>query len=76
MMTTPADGEGAFLPELEVEVEEELTVAESLPEEDADGAPTAEWVQDPYSQYYEASLRTLLGAIKAEEATEAKEDDA
>jgi uncharacterized protein YbjT (DUF2867 family) len=76
MMATPADGEGASLHELEVEVRAELIVAESLPEEDADGAPTAEWVQDPYAQYYEASLRTLLGAIEAQEAIEPVEDDA
>src|SRR5215468_8956499 len=50
MMATPADGEGAFLHELEVEVKEELIVVESLPVEDADGVPTAEWVQDPYAQ--------------------------
>jgi hypothetical protein len=76
MMATPADGEGAPSHELEVEVKEELIVAESLPEEDADGAPTAEWVQDPYAQYYEASLRSLLGAIEAQEAIEPVEDDA
>jgi hypothetical protein len=76
MMATPADGEGAFLHELEVEVKEELIVAESLPVEDADGAPTAGWVQDPYAQYYEASLRALGGAIEAEEAIKAAEDDA
>jgi hypothetical protein len=76
MMATPGDEESGFLHELEIEVKEELIVAESLPEEDADGVPTVEWAQDPYAQYYEVSLRTLLGAIKAEEATEAEEDDA
>ena len=65
-MATPG-GEDAFLHKVEIEVEEELIVAESLPEVDADGVPTAEWVQDPYAQLYEVSLRTLLGAIEVVE---------
>jgi hypothetical protein len=66
MMATPS-GEPAFLYKVEIEVEEELIVVESLPEVDADGVPTAEWVQDPDAQRYEVSLRTLLGAIEAVE---------
>jgi hypothetical protein len=67
MMSTPAGGERAVLHELEVEVREELTMAEGQPLVDGDGVPTAEWMNDPYAERYEVSVRTVLGAIEAVE---------
>jgi hypothetical protein len=67
IMTTPASDESAVLHELEVEVREELTMAESQPVVDGDGVPTAEWMKDPYAERYEVSVRTVLGAIEAVE---------
>ncbi|MDR2983582.1 MAG: hypothetical protein LBV34_01960 [Nocardiopsaceae bacterium] len=67
-MTTPTSGEGAFLHELELDVKEELTIEEtSQPLEDGDGQPTAAWAMDPYAPSYDVGLRTLLGAVEAEE---------
>lgn len=77
-MGTPADG-SAFLSELEVEVRTELTVAEvSQPTVAGDTGPgdTGPAVERPLdadaesyadAELYEASLRTLLGAIEAVE---------
>jgi hypothetical protein len=72
-MNTPTGGDSAFLHELEIEVSEELTTAQSQPLEDSCGEPTAEWIMDPYAPRYEASLRTLLGAIESEEIIESEE---
>jgi hypothetical protein len=56
------------LHELEITVKEELTMVESSPlEEGSDNAPTAAWQLDPDGERYEVSLRTLLGAVEAEE---------
>ena len=59
---------------LEVEVEAELTIAESShPEETAD-APLSEWRYDPAdAERYEVGLRGLLGAVEAVEAAEGAE---
>ena len=64
-MSTPT-GDNAFLPELELTVRAELTLAEtSLPEELADGVLGDEWPLDPDAQRYDVGLRALLGAIDA-----------
>jgi hypothetical protein len=60
-MSTPT-GDNAFLPELELTVRAELTLAEtSLPEEQADGVLGDEWPLDPDAQRYDVGL----GAIDA-----------
>jgi hypothetical protein len=65
-MTTPTGDD--HLHELELIVREELIVVESSPlEEESDDAPTVEWELDVDAQRYDASLRTLLGAIDATE---------
>ena len=68
-MSTPT-GDNAFLPELELTVRAELTLAEtSLPEEQADGVLGDEWPLDPDAQRYDVGLRALLGAVEAVEDT-------
>ena len=69
-MSTPT-GDHAFLHELEVQVRTELTLAETgQPEEEAAGLPIDEWLSDPADDArYEASLRSLLGAVEALEAS-------
>jgi hypothetical protein len=63
-MSTPTS-DNAFLHTLELNVRTELTLAEtSQPEEEAVSVPIDEWLSDPADgQRYEASLRTLLGAV-------------
>ena len=65
-MSTPTGG-NAFLHELELTVSTELTQAEtSQPYEEAVALPIDEWLSDPADdQRYEASLRSLLGAVEA-----------
>ena len=65
-MNTPT-GDNAFLHALELNVRAELTQAEAgQPEEEAVGVPIDEWLSDPADdQRYEASLRSLLGAVEA-----------
>jgi hypothetical protein len=65
-MSTPT-GSNAFLHELELTVRTELTLAEtSQPYEEAVAVPIDEWLSDPADdQRYEASLRSLLGAVEA-----------
>jgi hypothetical protein len=65
-MSTPT-GDGTFLHELELNVRAELILAEtSPPEEEAIDVPINEWLSDPADdQRYEASLRSLLGAVEA-----------
>jgi hypothetical protein len=65
-MNTPT-GDNAFLHELELNVKAELTQAESgQPEEEAACVPIDQWLSDPADdQRYEASLRSLLGAVEA-----------
>ena len=65
-MSTPT-GDNAFLHALELNVRTELTLAEtSQPEEEAVRVPIDEWLSDPADdQRYEASLRSLLGAVEA-----------
>jgi hypothetical protein len=60
-----------FLRELEVEVEADLTLAESSsPEQDA-VLPVEEWQYDPTDvQREEAGLQNLLGAVHAMEESE------
>ncbi len=62
-----ATGDNAFLHELELYVRTELILAgTSQPEEEAVGVPIEEWLSDPADdQRYEASLRSLLGAVEA-----------
>ena len=61
-----ATGENAFLHDLELNVRAELTLIEtSRPEEEAADVPIDEWLSDPADdQRYEASLRSLLGAVE------------
>jgi hypothetical protein len=64
-MSTPI-GDNAFLHELELNVSTELMVAETSQPEDAAGIPIEEWLSDPAdAQRYEATLRSLLGAVEA-----------
>jgi hypothetical protein len=64
-MSTPT-GDQAFLHELEVTVQTELTVADTGPApEAASGAPASEWPPDPDAERYEVRLRALLGAVEA-----------
>lgn len=65
-MSTP-HGDNAFLHGLELNVKAELTQAEaSQPEEEAISVPIDEWLSDPADgERYEASLRSLLGAVEA-----------
>lgn len=66
-MTIPT-GDNEFLHALELNVKEELTVAESSPPgEEAGDAPSVDWLLDVDAQRYEVSLQTLLGAIEATE---------
>jgi uncharacterized protein YbjT (DUF2867 family) len=60
-------GDNAFLHELELYVRTELTLTEtSQPWQEAVGVPIDEWLSDPADdQRYEASLRSLLGAVEA-----------
>ena len=65
-MSVPT-GDNAFLHQLELNVREELTLAEtSQLEEEAVAVPIDEWLSDPAdAQSYEVGLRTLLGAVEA-----------
>jgi len=64
-MSTPT-GDNAFLHELELNVRTELTQAETSQPEDAASIPIEEWLSDPAdAQRYEATLRSLLGAVEA-----------
>ncbi len=64
-MSTPT-GDNAFLHELELYVTTELTLAGTGPPEEDLGVPIDEWLSDPAdAQRYEASLRSLLGAVEA-----------
>ena len=73
-MSTPA-GDHAFLHELERDVSMELTLAESgPPEEQAAAVPIEEWLSDPADDArYEATLRSLLGAVQTLEGSSAPE---
>ena len=63
-MSTQISG-NAFLHELELNVRTELTQAEISQPEDAASIPIEEWLSDPADdQRYEASLRSLLGAVE------------
>ena len=65
-MTTPG-GDDTSLHELELLVRTELTVAQSGPQAaESFALPIEEWRSDPADdQRYEASLRSLLGAVEA-----------
>lgn len=65
-MTTPT-GDNASLHELELLVRAELIVAQTSPQaEESFRLPIEEWLSDPADdQRYEASLRSLLGAVEA-----------
>ncbi len=65
-MSTPT-GDNAFLHALELNVRTELAQAETgQPQEEAVGGPIEEWLSDPAdAPRYEASLRSLLGAVEA-----------
>ena len=68
-MTNPGDYE--FLHGLEVEVEAELSIAQSRYPEDFSATPVTAWLVDPADgERYEVGLRGLLDAVKAvEDAT-------
>ena len=64
-MSTPIS-DNAFLHELELNVKTELAQAETSQPEDAASLPIEEWLSDPADdQRYEATLRSLLGAVEA-----------
>jgi hypothetical protein len=65
-MSTPT-GDNAFLHALELNVRTELALTETgQPEEEAVFVPIDEWMSDPADfPRYEASLRSLLGAVEA-----------
>jgi hypothetical protein len=63
-MSTPA-GDHHSLYELQVEVEEEMTLVETTGTEEAD-LPVSEWLFDPTDvEREEVGLRGLLGAVEA-----------
>ena len=66
MMSIPT-GDNAFLHELELSVRTELTRVETSQSwEEAVAVPIDQWLSDPADdQRYEASLRSLLGAVEA-----------
>ncbi|CNF53477.1 Uncharacterised protein [Mycobacterium tuberculosis] len=52
--------------ELEIEVQEELTLAESSRPEETAAAPQSEWLFDPTDvERDEIGLRNILGAVEA-----------
>jgi len=63
--------ENEFLHGLEVEIEAELTIAESSHPEEVLDTPITEWLYDPTdAERYEVGLRGLLDAVEAvEDAT-------
>jgi hypothetical protein len=64
-VSTPAEGEG-FLHELEVEVRDELRLAESSRPAEAAELPVTEWLFDPEdAERDRAGLQGLLGAVQA-----------
>jgi len=65
-VSTPT-GDNAFLHALELNVRTKLALAETgQPQEEAVGGPIEEWLSDPAdAPRYEASLRSLLGAVEA-----------
>jgi hypothetical protein len=66
-MSALGEGDAFFLQELEVDVRAELTIAETQPEEEADGEPDVMMLLDPDAERYEVALRSLLGAVEAVE---------
>jgi hypothetical protein len=61
-MTTPTSNNNF---QLKVEIEVELTLAESSRAEVASGLPTSEWLADPEdTERYEVGLHSLLGAVE------------
>ena len=75
-MSTPT-GDHAFLHELDLTSEHELTLAEtSQPEEEAASVPIDEWLSDPAdAQRYDVTLRSLLGAVEALEDSSGPDDN-
>ncbi|NEA26766.1 hypothetical protein [Actinomadura bangladeshensis] len=58
--------EGEFEAELEIEVEEELLLAESSRPQETAAAPPSEWLFDPADvERDEIGLRNILGAAEA-----------
>lgn len=58
--------EGEFEAELEIEVEEELLLAESSRPQETTVAPPSEWLFDPADvERDEIGLRNILGAAEA-----------
>lgn len=63
-MSAPS-GENDFLHKLEIEVEAEVTLAESSHPEEAAGLPVTDWLFDPADvEREEIALRGLLDAIE------------
>ena len=64
-MSTPT-GDHAYLHELEIDVETELTVAQTGPAGPAASSlPGDVEIPDPDAERYEVRLRALLGAVEA-----------
>ncbi|MEU7746080.1 hypothetical protein [Nonomuraea sp. NPDC049158] len=64
-MNTPS-GDDGFLYELQVEVEEEVTLVETSRPEEAAELPVTEWLFDPAdAEREEIGLRGLLDAVEA-----------
>ncbi|MEU7833420.1 hypothetical protein [Nonomuraea sp. NPDC049129] len=64
-MSAPS-GDDGFLYELQIEVEEEVTLIEASRAEEAAELPVTEWLFDPTdAEREEIGLRGLLGAVEA-----------
>jgi hypothetical protein len=74
-MSTPT-GDGKFLSELEIEVKAELDLAESSRLEEIIGEASAEWLYESIDvQREEIGHRSLLGAVKAVEGDNPRNDE-
>ncbi|GAA4586112.1 hypothetical protein GCM10023194_31290 [Planotetraspora phitsanulokensis] len=70
-----ANGDNGFLYELEIEVEEEVTLVETSRSEEAAELPVTEWLFDPAdADREEMGLRGLLGAVEALEGDHRPEE--
>jgi hypothetical protein len=70
-----ASGEDGLLYELEIEVEEEVTLVESSRAEELMNLPVTDWQFDPTDvEREEVGLRGLLGAVEALEGDHRPDD--
>ncbi|GII31913.1 hypothetical protein [Planotetraspora mira] len=73
-MNTPS-GENGFLYELEIEIEEEVSLVESSRPEEAMNLPVADWQFDPTDvEREEVGLRGLRDAVEALEGDHRPDD--